>query len=271
MKSTPPISPVIPRGIPEGMSRGLLIVEILLVLGLSLGRSGVYALVNLIASATAPGPLSSRTAVLNGSRAPGRPWLDLTLQLLVIGFALVPVGLAAYFLVRSHDSPRTLWFGKPVTGRMLRTDVLRGMVIAAVVGSTGIAFYLLTYALGINLTVVAEDLPSEWWKVPVLVLSALENSLLEELVVIGFVLVRLQQLGLSGRSSIVLSALLRGSYHLYQGLGGFAGNVAMGVLFGWLYLRWGRVTPLVVAHTLLDIGAFVGYAVLAGQVSWLPG
>jgi hypothetical protein len=44
----------------------------------------------------------------------------------------------------------------------------------------------------------------------------------------------------------------------------------MGLLFGWLYQRWGRVTPLVVAHTLLDVGAFVGYAVLAGQVSWLP-
>jgi hypothetical protein len=44
----------------------------------------------------------------------------------------------------------------------------------------------------------------------------------------------------------------------------------MGVLFGWLYVRWGRVTPLVVAHTVLDVVAFVGYAVLAGRVSWLP-
>jgi membrane protease YdiL (CAAX protease family) len=80
----------------------------------------------------------------------------------------------------------------------------------------------------------------------------------------------LRQLGFGDPAAIGLSALLRGSYHLYQGIGGFVGNVAMGLLFGWLYRRWGRVTPLVVAHTLLDVGAFVGYAVLVDHVSWLP-
>ena len=44
----------------------------------------------------------------------------------------------------------------------------------------------------------------------------------------------------------------------------------MGLLFGKLYQRWGRVGPLVVAHSLIDIVAFVGYALLAGKVSWLP-
>jgi len=44
----------------------------------------------------------------------------------------------------------------------------------------------------------------------------------------------------------------------------------MGLVFGWLYHRWGRVTPLVVAHTLMDTVAFVGYALLAGHVGWLP-
>ncbi len=37
------------------LARRLLLVEVVLVLALSLGRSGVYALVNLLASATAPG------------------------------------------------------------------------------------------------------------------------------------------------------------------------------------------------------------------------
>jgi hypothetical protein len=44
----------------------------------------------------------------------------------------------------------------------------------------------------------------------------------------------------------------------------------MGVVFGRLCQRWGRVGPLVVAHTLIDAVALVGYAVLAGRVSWLP-
>ena len=92
----------------------------------------------------------------------------------------------------------------------------------------------------------------------------------QKLVVLGFVQVRLRQLGFGDSAAIGLAALLRGSYHLYQGLGGFVGNLAMGLLFGWLYRRWGRVGPFVVAHTLLDVGAFVGYAVLADRVDWLP-
>jgi len=41
----------------------------------------------------------------------------------------------------------------------------------------------------------------------------------------------------------------------------------MGVIFGVLYRRWGRVMPLVVAHTLIDAVTFVGYAVLVHKVS----
>ena len=149
-------------------------------------------------------------------------------------------------------------------------DLGRGSWLALGVGSVGVVFYLATFALGTNLTVVAQSLPGEWWQVPVLVLAALENALLEELVVLGFVQVRLRQLGFGDPAAIGMAAVLRGSYHLYQGLGGFVGNLAMGLLFGWLFRRWGRVMPFVVAHTLLDVGAFVGYAVLAGRVDWLP-
>jgi hypothetical protein len=44
----------------------------------------------------------------------------------------------------------------------------------------------------------------------------------------------------------------------------------MGIVFAWFYQsKWGRkrVMPLVIAHTLLDVVAFVGYALL--PASWL--
>ncbi len=249
------------------LSRRLIFVEIALVLGVSLGRSAAYAVVQIVASLTAPEPLSAQTAVMNSSLAPDQPWLDLTYQLLRILFAVVPVALAGYLLVRSGTSLREVWWGRGSAAG----DASRGAAVAAVVGSTGVAFYLVMHALGVNLTVVASDLPDVWWRYPVLVLAALENAVLEELVVLGFVLVRLRQAGLGDGAAIGWAALLRGTYHLYQGFGGFVGNLVMGLLFGWLYRRWGRVTPFVVAHTLLDVGAFVGYAVLVGRVSWLPG
>jgi membrane protease YdiL (CAAX protease family) len=64
--------------------------------------------------------------------------------------------------------------------------------------------------------------------------------------------------------------VIRGSYHLYQGAGGFVGNAVMGVIFGVLFRRWRRVTPMIIAHFLIDAVAFIGYALLAGHVSWLP-
>src|SRR6185369_6795678 len=93
-------------------ARALLVVEVCLVLALSLGQSAVYAVVNLVAAATAPGPLASHQAVMNGSLAPGRENLDLVLQVLAIGFGLVPAALAGYLLVRGGTSLTSIWYAK---------------------------------------------------------------------------------------------------------------------------------------------------------------
>jgi hypothetical protein len=177
----------------------------------------------------------------------------------------MPVALAAYLLVLSGDGIRGPWFG----GRLRLGDLWLGALAAAAVGALGLPFYLANHH-ATGATVVPETLPDVWWRIPVLVLAAFQNGLLEECVLLGFVLVRLRQLGLRLGPAIVLVALLRGCYHLYQGLGGAVGNLAMGLLFGWLYARWGRVTPLVLAHTLIDVGAFLGYLLLVGRVGWVP-
>lgn len=240
-------------------------LEILLVLGLSLGRSGVFAIVDFLEAATSGVALADQTVTLNATASP-RPVFDLTIQLLRIGFAMVIVGLVWYLLRRSGESMHVIGVDASQPGR----DIARGAGLAALVGGTGILWYLAAHAMGINLTVAAQGLPDQWWRVPVLILGALENAVVEEVVVLGFVLHRLRQMGWSWGPAIWASALIRGSYHLYQGVGGFIGNVVMGLLFGWLFRRWGRVMPMIVAHALIDIVAFIGYAALAGKVSWLP-
>ncbi|MFF0430586.1 CPBP family intramembrane glutamic endopeptidase [Streptomyces sp. NPDC004520] len=254
---------------PDGLPRGVLRSETLIVLALSLGASGVSALISFIGSLTKPGALKEQAATLNGSYAPGRPWLDLSWQLFGIATALVPVVLVAHLLLREGPGVR----GLRVIG-FDRTrpwsDLGRGALVAAGIGSAGLAFYLVARASGFNLTVVPESLPDVWWKYPVLILSAIQNSVLEEVIVVGYLLRRLGQLGWTPMAALVASSVLRGSYHLYQGVGGFVGNMVMGVVFVLLYRRWGRVGPLVVAHALLDIVAFVGYGLLAGKVGWLP-
>ncbi|MGS2586702.1 CPBP family intramembrane glutamic endopeptidase [Streptomyces hebeiensis] len=250
----------------EAISRKTLRHETVLVLALSLGASGVSALISFIGSVTRPESLGSQAANLNSSAAPGRPWLDLAWQLFGISTALVPVALVAHLLLREGSGVRDIGFD----GRRPWPDLGRGAVVAAGIGSTGLAFYLAMQAAGFNLTVVPESLPNVWWKFPVLILSAVQNSVLEEVIVVGYLLRRLGQLGWTPTAALAASSVLRGSYHLYQGIGGFVGNMVMGVVFVLLYRRWGRVGPLVVAHALLDIGAFLGYALLAGKVGWLP-
>lgn len=240
--------------------------ETLLVLALSLGASGVSALISFIGSVTAPGGLKDKAATLNASQAPGRPWLDLAWQLFGIATALVPVALVAHLLLREGAGLRAIGFDR----RRPVFDLSRGAAVAAGIGGTGLLLYLGARAAGANLTVVPEALPDVWWKIPVLIASAAQNAVLEEVIVVGYLLRRLGQLGWTPMAALVASSVLRGSYHLYQGIGGFFGNMAMGVVFVLLYRRWGRVGPLVAAHALIDIVAFVGYAALAGRVDWLP-
>jgi membrane protease YdiL (CAAX protease family) len=89
-------------------------------------------------------------------------------------------------------------------------------------------------------------------------------------IVCGYLLRRLDQLGWSPGRALAASALLRASYHLSQGFGGFVGNLALGLFFGRIYQRRQRTTPLVVAHFLIDAGAGLGYLALRGRLSWLP-
>ncbi len=237
-----------------------------MVFAVSLGASGLNALIELIGSLTAPQSLRQQQALLVGSLAPGRPLLDLVLQLVSVAEGLAPVALVFYLLARSGESPSDMGLDASQPGR----DAAWGALIAAVIGGTGLALYLTAFHLGISLTVVPENLPAVWWRIPILILNAAQDGILEEVLVIGYLLRRLDQLGWTPWRAIVFSALLRGSYHLYQGFGGFLGNAVMGVIFGYLYRRWGRITPLVIAHTLIDSVAFVGYAALHGRVSWLP-
>ena len=240
--------------------------EIVCVFAVSLGASGVYALVQYIGSLTAQQALSKQQVVVHGTLAPGRPLLDLFLQLTNITLALAPVLLVFYLLARAGEGPSSIGVDAREPGR----DLARGAALAALIGGSGLGLYLIAYHIGVELNVVAENLPDVWWRIPVLLLSAFQNATIEEVIVVGYLLSRLDKLGVRPWRAIALSAVIRGSYHLYQGIGAFIGNAVMGLIFAYLYRRWGRVTPLIIAHFLIDAVAFVGYALLAGHVSWLP-
>jgi uncharacterized protein len=237
------------------ISRRRVGAEIAIVLGLSLGASAVYSIVAIINRLTREQALSQQTATLNNSLS-DRQVFDLVYQLLAVFFALMPVALVCYLLwssTRPHLSRLGLSFDRPAR------DAGWGNLLALAVGIPGLAFYFFGRVIGIGVSVVPTALDAYWWTVPVLLLSALRAAIVEEVIVVGYLYARLSELGWGRWRMILASAALRGSYHLYQGFGAFVANAAMGVLFGWLYTRFGRLLPLVVTHFLLDAAVFVGY------------
>lgn len=246
--------------------------EIMLVLGLTLGYSAIHSTMTLIDVLTQVQALDQATTVMNRSPAPGRPLLALFIQLREIIFQfLVPALLAVFLLNRDRDWSPSTPLAVPRLGldpSRWRFDLAAGFGLALVIGAPGLGLYLAAREAGLNTTVSAANL-TEWWAAPVLVLIAAGNGLLEEVVVVGYLITRLRQTGWGVAAAVTFSALLRATYHLYQGFGGFLGNLVMGVIFALFFLRTRRLWPLILAHTLLDVVAFLGYTLLRDHVSWL--
>lgn len=247
------------------VAAGLLRVEVMIVVALAVGVSAARSVLRFLAALTAEQSLSSQTANLNSSQAPGRPWIDLGLQLVFVASLLLPVALTLYLVRRSNDT----WASIGLTNDRIPRDLLVGVGAAAAVGGVGLAGYLLARDAGMSLTLVPTSLPDVWWRIPVLCLSAFANAALEEVVLIGYLGSRVRRLGGSAATAVAVSAVVRAFYHLYQGVSGFVGNLLMGAIFATYFQRTRRVVPLIAAHTFIDVVAFVGYLLVSPHVSWI--
>lgn len=242
--------------------------EISIVLLLSLGSSAIYSIISIIYRITREVPLNEQTATIN------RPLneqaiFDLIYQILSIGLGLVPVALALYLLII-----RPLGINRPLdviglNTKKLGSDIGWAFALCAGIGIPGLGLYVIGKHFGITVQIVPTTLDRHWWVVPVLLLAAVKAALVEEVILFGYVFPRLRQLSFHPWAIIIALAVFRGSYHLYQGFGPFIGNVVMGIVFGWLLMRTGRVMPLVYAHFILDAVSFVGYPLVADIMPFL--
>jgi len=241
-------------------------LELLAVLGVSLGMSGIYALLDIIrAEITVVGGIGATSQTVVSGSSSSHPVLDLLDDLADLLHGIAPPLLALVLLAR-WPGGRGLGIGLDL--RRPR-EFLQGAGFCALIGIPGLGLVYLANRYGANASLNVVSFPDVWYRVPYLLLSAFQNGFAEEIVVVGYMLTRLAQLGWTRERALIASATLRGSYHLYQGFGGFAGNFVMGLIFGWWFQRTRRVLPLVVAHFLLDACSFIGYLYLHERISWL--
>ena len=249
------------------MSKNFIRFEIGLVLLLSLGTSAVYSLLRFAEALLSPKGLGGTRTDLNPSESRAE-FFDFSYQLIGILFAVAPAILALYLLRRKSEKAFEEIGFWPISRK---TDLLRGLALAAVIGVPGLALYASARALGLAAQVVPADLSGYWWTVPMLFLSAVRAAIQEEVIMVAYLYKRFDQLGLKFSHQQLISATIRALYHSYQGFAGIIGNFVMGLIFGWAYRRWGRVMPLIFAHFCLDAASFVGYALLAKQLASFSG
>jgi membrane protease YdiL (CAAX protease family) len=115
--------------------------------------------------------------------------------------------------------------------------------------------------------------------------ASLAAGVVEETVVLAFVVSTLRQAGRPLVEVVIAAVLLRMSYHDYYGPG-VVGIAVWAAVFIWLYLRTGSIIPLVVVHFFWDATIFwnqrwhwIGVAdvyvsialIIAAGVSWRAG
>lgn len=243
--------------------RGLRI-ELVIVLGVTFGFSAATSVLQLADAVLRN--LGIQRIPLNPQRS-YFDLIDLGLNIALVVQLIAWGGLGVYLLWRTGLSPARLGLGRPRWG----ADLLGGAALAALIGLPGLALYVAARTLGLNASVIPSGLSDTWWRIPMLVAIAFANGWAEEIIVVGYLLTRLRQLGMHDGAALVWSSVLRGVYHLYQGFGAGLGNAVMGLVFGHLWQRNRRLWPLVIAHGLIDTVAFVGYALLASRLGWLTG
>lgn len=246
--------PVLPRG-----QRTRLGLEVTAVLFVSLAASAVWSIISILDALTRETNLNEQQIALNPSRS-DREWLDFLNQFAGHVLAFAPVLLVVVLLWQS-TKPRLGQIG--IDASRPGRDIVLGLGLTALIGVPGIAFYLASVWLGMNRVIDPGSGSPYWWSLPLMLLAAARAAFVEEFIVLGYWFERMRRFGMQPWLIIVTASVVRGSYHLYQGFGGFIGNIVMGLVFGWVYQRTGRLWPFVVAHFLIDAIVFVGYPLVA--------
>ena len=229
------------------MTRKKLLEELAIVLVVTFGMAGLKSLLRLISALLEPQPLNQQSTTITAPQSQVN-LIDLALQLcsaaVLFGWGFLGLYLLGIRLPKLKPK-----------------DWLHGAGLAALIGLPGLGFYLASVHFGLSKQVIPSELNS-WWEVPVLLLYSGANAFGEEIVVVAWLITRLKQLEIKTPTALGLSAVLRGSYHLYQGISAGFGNIIMGIIFGGYFLKTGKIWPLILGHFLIDAVAFVGYAAL---------
>jgi membrane protease YdiL (CAAX protease family) len=175
--------------------------------------------------------------------------------------AVVP--LAILLLARTGQPPATIGLGRP----RLRLDVVPGLGLAAASFGTELLLAvalapLLDHVKKVVVAVPTGHVPAYYviWGLCV----AFTTAVAEEVVVNGYLITRLAQLGWSPKRALTLSIVLRTSYHVYYGLG-FLFTIPFGLFVTTSFQKHRRLNRAIAAHFIYD-AVLITISVLSASV-----
>ena len=220
------------------------VITVLLVVVLPWTAAGLYRLVRYLAT--------GERARLITVDIVSHLTLDVVVQVALLVAASMGVVLVAYVLSRSGESLRSIGLTLPSArdvGLSVAFTVLF-LVLAPVVGAiivNGLGFHGIsrTATPYLGLTYL-----------PVGLVSSLRAGLLEEVVVCGYLITRLRQVGWSDRKALYTSTAVRASYHVYGGVFLVCFTVLFGLVLGRFYEKTQRLSVVVMTHVFYDAVLF---------------
>jgi len=102
--------------------------------------------------------------------------------------------------------------------------------------------------------------PRSGREIPFYILLALTAGICEEFIFRGFLIAALLRAGISTALVILLSSVLFGIAHLYQGKSGSLGTGLLGIIFAVVRITYYSLVPVVVWHAVLDVVAGIAGA-----------
>ena len=162
--------------------------------------------------------------------------------------AIVPMAL--YLLSRTGQDRTTLGLVLP----QVKRDILPAIGLDAAAFATEfalaipVAAFLAAHKTLVN-SLVTAHVPA-YYIVWGLIISA-TTAITEEVLVNGYLITRLGQLGWTPRSALILSLILRTSYHVYYGFG-FIFTIPLGFYVTRSFQKHHKLTRPILAHFLYD-------------------
>ncbi|MGZ5543525.1 MAG: CPBP family glutamic-type intramembrane protease [Limisphaerales bacterium] len=156
-------------------------------------------------------------------------------------------GLAVTFwIARTRNWPLAAWGFRPswkLTGAGVLLGLVMTLVIAAIAATANAVFPGMVHRYSVS------DL-----SLPVLLLLGVINPIWEEALETGYFVQSLQRYGMW--TAVLASALFRTFLHAYHGITALLIIFPIGLIFGFIYWKWRRLWPLIIAHILFDLYAF---------------